>query len=500
MYGWRVNPAAVDVSISHGAGQFRAVGRSVAMYNASKIHREIDERLSKLNKYDIAQLHEIEEAITGVSPDGAEKPGLHVFVISSLAGGSGAGMLLEVCDIIRAINPAIGQELFGILYTPEVFESLGPGVTGGVQANALAAISEILNGYWYGGDNNIMNDASSVPPISDAVLESVGLSNSIVNSGPAYPFLIGRVNQQGIDHGRPERLFEIVAKSLSSMLTSPAAYSKFVAYVIGNWQQYKDDRHSATESDVLVNRGRKEEQGHPVFSSFGYARLSVGLDYFKEYTIQRILKANYAHLTRYHYESPEAKVIAKDKDEKNPVEGFNWQFALIESETKNAWCMPGGKIAFYTGILPVCKNDDGIAAVMGHEIAHAFARHTVEKLTQASMMQMATIGISRSKYAELLNKSFRVGNVGGNVYNSVVKYGIFLPFSRKMESEADYLGMGFMNLAGFNIKEPAKLWQRMMAGQEGRVPEFMGSHPSPDNRSKKFLEWESEIIDKFPQV
>ena len=189
-----------------------------------------------------------------------------------------------------------------------------------------------------------------------------------------------------------------------------------------------------------------------------------------------------------------------NKREKNPVENFNWQFALIESDTKNAWCMPGGKIAFYTGILPVCKNDDGIAAVMGHEIAHAFARHTVEKLTQASMMQMATIGISRSKYAELLNKSFRVGNVGGNVYNSVVKYGIFLPFSRKMESEADYLGMGFMNLAGFNIKEPAKLWQRMMSGQEGRVPEFMGSHPSPDNRSKKFLEWESEILDKFPQV
>ncbi len=189
-----------------------------------------------------------------------------------------------------------------------------------------------------------------------------------------------------------------------------------------------------------------------------------------------------------------------NKREKNPAGNFNWQFALIDSENKNAWCMPGGKIAFYTGILPICKNDDGIAAVMGHEIAHAFARHTVEKLTQASMIQMATIGISRSRYAELLNKSFRVGNVGGNVYNSVVKYGIFLPFSRKMESEADYLGMGFMNLAGFNIKEPAKLWQRMMADQEGRMPEFMGSHPSPDNRSKKFLEWESEVLEKFPRV
>ena len=186
--------------------------------------------------------------------------------------------------------------------------------------------------------------------------------------------------------------------------------------------------------------------------------------------------------------------------EKNPIDGFNWKFALIESETKNAWCMPGGKIAFYTGILPVCKNDDGIAAVMGHEIAHAFARHTVEKLTQSSMIQMATIGISNSRYAELLNKSFRVGNIGGNVYNSVVKYGIFLPFSRTMESEADYLGMGFMNLAGFNIKEPSLLWQRMMADKEGKMPEFMGSHPSPENRSKKFLEWENEIIDKFPRV
>jgi len=189
-----------------------------------------------------------------------------------------------------------------------------------------------------------------------------------------------------------------------------------------------------------------------------------------------------------------------DKDEKNPVDGFNWQFALIESETKNAWCMPGGKIAFYTGILPICKNDDGIAAVMGHEIAHAFARHTVEKLTQSSMIQMATLGISNTRYAELLNKSFRLGNVGGNVYNSVVKYGIFLPFSRTMESEADYLGMGFMSLAGFNIKEPSKLWERMMANREGQMPEFMGSHPSPENRSKKFLEWENEIVDKFPRV
>ena len=206
--------------------------------------------------------------------------------------------------------------------------------------------------------------------------------------------------------------------------------------------------------------------------------------------IENIGKEIYSSINKYYL----------NKNEKNPVEGFEWEFALIDSEVKNAWCMPGGKIAFYTGILPVCKNDDGIAAVMGHEIAHAFARHTVEKLTQSSMMQMATIGISNSKYADMLNKSFTIGNVSGNVYDSVVKFGIFLPFSRTMESEADYLGMGFMNLSGFDIKEPAKLWLRMMENQAGGIPEFMSSHPNPDNRSNKFLEWENEIIDKFPRV
>ena len=206
--------------------------------------------------------------------------------------------------------------------------------------------------------------------------------------------------------------------------------------------------------------------------------------------IENIGKEIYSSINKYYL----------NKNEKNPVEGFEWEFALIDSEVKNAWCMPGGKIAFYSGILPVCKNDDGIAAVMGHEIAHAFARHTVEKLTQSSMMQMATIGISNSKYADMLNKSFTIGNVSGNVYDSVVKFGIFLPFSRTMESEADYLGMGFMNLSGFDIKEPAKLWLRMMEGKAGGMPEFMNSHPNPDNRSNKFLEWENEIIDKFPRV
>ena len=188
------------------------------------------------------------------------------------------------------------------------------------------------------------------------------------------------------------------------------------------------------------------------------------------------------------------------KNIENPVRDFNWEFALIESEAINAWCMPGGKIAFYTGILPICENDDGIATVMGHEIAHAFARHTVEKLTQTSMIQMISLGISKSDYSKLLSKNWKIGSIGGNAYNDIVNYGIFLPFSRKMESEADYLGMGFMNLSGFNISEPAKLWQRMNKKNKNNLPEFMGSHPSAKNRSEKFLEWEGEIRKKFPKV
>ena len=244
---------------------------------------------------------------------------------------------------------------------------------------------------------------------------------------------------------------------------------------------------------VYANEKSLNKEIHKVYGKFlsKAKEDKVLIDNTKESKkIEEIGKEIYTSINNYYL----------NKSEKNPVEGFDWQFALIESEAKNAWCMPGGKIAFYTGILPVCKNDDGIATVMGHEIAHAFARHTVEKLTQSSMIQMATLGISNSSYGKLLNKSFKVGNVGGNVYNSVVKYGIFLPFSRAMESEADYLGMGFMNLAGFNIKEPSKLWQRMMINKEGHMPEFMGSHPSPENRSKKFLEWEGEILDKFPRV
>ena len=182
----------------------------------------------------------------------------------------------------------------------------------------------------------------------------------------------------------------------------------------------------------------------------------------------------------------------------NPASSFNWEFALIDQKDsdgnliKNAWCMPGGKIAFYTGILPIAKNDDGIASIMGHEIAHAFARHTVEKLTQASIIGWTTQALGTSSYGRVLAQN-------SDIYNNIVQFGIMLPFSRTMESEADYMGLAFMNLSGFNMQESVEVWKRMQSNNKV-PPEFMSSHPSPENRINKLNEWIPEVRESYPPV
>lgn len=189
----------------------------------------------------------------------------------------------------------------------------------------------------------------------------------------------------------------------------------------------------------------------------------------------------------------------KNNNEVNPVNSFDWEFALIDAKDsngnliKNAWCMPGGKIAFYTGIMPIAKNDDGIASIMGHEIAHAFARHTVEKLTQYSIVSMGTQGLLASKYGNVLAQN-------SDIYNNIVQFGIMLPFSRTMESEADFMGLVFMNLSGFNMQESIKVWQRMQSSSQGSLPQFMNSHPSPENRINKIKESIPKINEQFPTL
>ena len=183
----------------------------------------------------------------------------------------------------------------------------------------------------------------------------------------------------------------------------------------------------------------------------------------------------------------------------DPTINFNWEYILIENKKmKNAWCMPGGKIAIYTGILDITKNDDGLAAVMGHEIAHAVAKHSIERASRSVLLNTGTqlFDIFSGGKLSTVNRVTGINTVG-----LLSKIGIMNPFNRNQESEADYLGMIFSSLSGFDIRETKELWIRMKESNKGKEPpEFMSTHPSSDNRIKNLLGWENSIILDYPPI
>ena len=183
----------------------------------------------------------------------------------------------------------------------------------------------------------------------------------------------------------------------------------------------------------------------------------------------------------------------------DPTINFDWEYILIDNKkVRNAWCMPGGKIAVYTGILEVTKNTNGLAAVMGHEIAHAVAKHSVERASRGALVNTGTqlIDIFTGGKLSQMNRA-----TGMNTVGLISQLGIMNPFNRKQESEADYLGMIFSSLSGFDIRETVKIWERMKKFNKGKTPpEFMSTHPSAENRIKKINEWTNEIILKYPPI
>ena len=183
----------------------------------------------------------------------------------------------------------------------------------------------------------------------------------------------------------------------------------------------------------------------------------------------------------------------------DPTANFNWEYILIENKkVKNAWCMPGGKIAVYTGMLDVTKNTNGLAAVMGHEIAHAVAKHSVERASRSVLLNTST------QLFDIFTggKLSQVNRVTGmNTVGLLSQIGIMNPFTRKQESEADYLGMIFSSLSGYDIRETKKLWVRMKAANKGKEPpEFMSTHPSSTNRIKSLGDWENSVILDYPPI
>jgi predicted Zn-dependent protease len=182
----------------------------------------------------------------------------------------------------------------------------------------------------------------------------------------------------------------------------------------------------------------------------------------------------------------------------DPTKNFDWEYILIDKKIKNAWCMPGGKIAVYTGMLDITKNKNGLAAVMGHEIAHAVAKHSSERASRNVAINVVT------KVTDMLSggKLSTVNRTTGiNTVGLLTQMGILNPFSRKQESEADYLGLIFASLSGYDIRETVNVWKRMKKANKGKTPpEFMSTHPSPDNRIKNINSWINEVTIKYPPI
>ena len=188
-----------------------------------------------------------------------------------------------------------------------------------------------------------------------------------------------------------------------------------------------------------------------------------------------------------------------NQGKKDPTINFGWDYVLVNNDkVVNAWCMPGGKIAVYTGLLKVTKNIDALSIVMGHEIAHAVARHSVERMSHAMTINLGTT-VADIFLGGAINRTRNT--VGQNTGLDIFQLGIMNPFGRKQETEADYLGLIFSSLSGYDIRESVKLWQRMSEKNKGKEPPvFLSTHPSSKKRIENLNNWISEVMIKYPPI
>nr|WP_298997825.1 M48 family metallopeptidase [uncultured Allomuricauda sp.] len=169
------------------------------------------------------------------------------------------------------------------------------------------------------------------------------------------------------------------------------------------------------------------------------------------------------------------------------LKDYKWEYNLVKDDAVNAWCMPGGKIVFYTGILPIAQNETGIAVVMGHEVAHALADHGAQRMSAGMLQQLGAVAgnvaIKDPQKRNAFNQAYGIGS----------SVGVMLPFSRSHETEADRIGLQIMAIAGYNPDEAANLWKRMKANAGGQAPpEFLSTHPSNDTRINNLMAWAPE--------
>lgn len=179
------------------------------------------------------------------------------------------------------------------------------------------------------------------------------------------------------------------------------------------------------------------------------------------------------------------------------LQGYNWQFTLVQDNSANAWAMPGGKVAVYTGLLPITQNEAALAVVLGHEIAHAVLLHGNERMSQGLLAQGLGAGLS----VALANKPAATQNIFMQAFGLGAQVGVLLPFSRKQELESDRYGLIFAAMAGYNPREAIPLWQRMeKAGGGNRPPDFLSTHPSEGKRIEQLQQYMNEALQYYKPV
>ena len=189
----------------------------------------------------------------------------------------------------------------------------------------------------------------------------------------------------------------------------------------------------------------------------------------------------------------------KKKGQSDPTRNFGWDYILVDNDNVvNAWCMPGGKIAVYTGLLKITKNTHALSIVMGHEIAHAVARHSLERMSHAMTINLGT-QVADIFLGGAINRTRNT--VGQSTGMDIFQLGIMNPFGRKQETEADYLGLIFSSLSGYDIRESVKLWERMSKKNKGKEPPvFLSTHPSSKKRIENLNNWINEVIVNYPPM
>jgi len=178
------------------------------------------------------------------------------------------------------------------------------------------------------------------------------------------------------------------------------------------------------------------------------------------------------------------------------LKGYQWEFNLVEDKEVNAWCMPGGKVVVYTGILPLTRDDTGLAVVLGHEIAHAVANHGDERMSEGLLAQLGGLALS----AALSEKPKETNDLFLQAYGAGAQVGVLLPFSRLQESEADHLGLIFMAMAGYDPRKAVDFWERMAKSQHGSAPpELLSDHPADERRIENIKELIPEALQYYKE-